>query len=343
MDIELLSKYLTGECSKAEKLSVDRWLSESVKNQDYLNSLNELWELSSKNYPPNTLFNTEVDWAVLKNRMDDEGIIENIKTTASRSKFSLNSTWSVVIRVAAIFLLAGLFGLYTFKSIYVPVKEVQSTALKEISMSKGKRGGVTLSDGTKVYLNADSRISIPPVFSEDSREVYLEGEAYFDVAKNPNKPFIINTNGAIIQVLGTSFVVKNYSDDKTVQTVVESGVVSFRRSNSKANDGVILTKGKLARLDLSNSRMITENVDNIDFYLSWKRGELKFDYTAMSEVAKQLERRYDITVVFDSDSIKNMHLTAELRSKSMDNVIRTIATSLGLKYKISKDKVTFNK
>lgn len=343
MNIELLSKYLAEECSKAEKESVDKWLSESAGNQDYLKNLKNLWELSSKNYPPNTLFNTEADWAVLKNRMYDEGIVGNIKTTASRSKFSLNSTWSVVLRVAAIFLIAGLFGLYTIKSIYVPVEETDNKTQKEISMSKGKRGGVTLSDGTKVYLNADSRISIPTVFSADSREVYLEGEAYFDVVKNPNKPFVINTNGAVIQVLGTSFVVKNYSDDKTVQTVVESGVVSFRRANSEMNDGIILTKGKLARLDLSNSSITTENVENIDLYLSWKRGELKFNDVAMSEVAKQLERRYDMTIVFESDSIKDMHLTAELKSKSMDNVIRTIATSLDLKYKISKDKITFNK
>ncbi|HET8866574.1 MAG TPA: DUF4974 domain-containing protein, partial [Gracilimonas sp.] len=99
----------------------------------------------------------------------------------------------------------------------------------------------------------------------------------------------------------------------------------------------------LARLDLSNSRITTENVEDIDLYLSWKRGELKFDDAAMSEVAKQLERRYDMKIVFESDSIKDMHLTAELKSKSMDNVIRTIATSLSLKYKISKDKITFNK
>ena len=117
MNIELLSKYLAEECSKAEKESVDKWLSESAGNQDYLKNLKNLWELSSKNYPPNTLFNTEADWAVLKNRMYDEGIVGNIKTTASRSKFSLNSTWSVVLRVAAICLIAGLFGLYTIKSI----------------------------------------------------------------------------------------------------------------------------------------------------------------------------------------------------------------------------------
>src|SRR5690606_7580202 len=107
-----------------------------------------------------------------------------------------------------------------------------------ITMTRGKRGGVTLSDGTKVYLNAQSKIILPNVFSADSREVKLEGEAYFDVAKNPNKPFVIRTKGAVVQVLGTSFVVRNYEGDHSVQTVVEEGIVSFRSENKPVSEGI---------------------------------------------------------------------------------------------------------
>lgn len=342
MHIEILTKYLAKECTPSEEKSVNEWLAEDAKNREYFQHLEELWNLSEKNYPTDMPFNTEVDWAVLKNRMEDEGIVGNIKTTASRSTFSLNSTWSVLLRIAAIFLLAGLFGLYTFNTIYIPVEDVEESTFKEISMSKGKRGGVTLSDGTKVYLNADSKISIPNVFSENTRKVYLEGEAYFDVAKNPNKPFIIETSNALVQVIGTSFVVKNYSDDKEVKTIVESGVVSFRGVNSDESNGVILTKGTMARLNLKNDEIITEQVEDLDLYLSWKRGELKFNDTAMSEVAKELERKYDVSVKFEKDTIKNVHLTAELKSKSMDRVIHTIATSLNLNYSVNEDEITFS-
>ncbi|WP_020402658.1 FecR family protein [Gracilimonas tropica] len=338
MDINLLSKYITGECSASEKKQVEKWAYQSPGNREYLEDLKKIWSYSGQKNYSSELFNTEMDWTVLKNRIEDEALVGNIKTTASRSKFSLNSTWSVLMRVAAIFLISGLFGFYTFKSIYVPVPEVQETVLRDIFMPKGKRGGVTLSDGSKVFLNADSRITIPTVFTGNVREVYLEGEAYFDVVENPNRPFIIKTRGAVVQVLGTSFAIRNYSDDKTVRTVVEDGVVSFKAEGAQTNDGVILTKGKLGKLDLNSKRMITEEVNDLDIYLSWKEGNLKFDDTKMTEVAKQLERRYDIKVEMSNESIGDLHLTAELRSRSMDNVIHTIATSLDLDYVIDQQK-----
>tara|TARA_R100001224_G_scaffold113683_1_gene100079 strand:- start:4559 stop:5206 length:648 start_codon:yes stop_codon:yes gene_type:complete len=208
-------------------------------------------------------------------------------------------------------------------------------------MDKGYRGGVTLSDGTKVYINSDSKIIIPKVFKSNKREVFLEGEAFFEVAKNPNKPFLIRTKGAIVEVLGTSFAVRNYPGDNIIQTVVSEGTVSFSSDNKSINNGVILTAGNLGRLNLDNNEIKTEHVSDIDFYLSWKDGYLTFQNEKMKEVAKQLERKYDIEVVFDSKEIADMKLTAELRSRSLVRVLETISMSLKIDYTLLHDRVSF--
>lgn len=342
MNIKLLTKYLAGETTPEEVKEIKVWLSESPANEMKMRELKEIWELSGEEDNKYKIFNANMDWAVLQSRIEDDWLASGARSVPRGSMFGLNTAWSLVARMAAIFLLAGLFGLYTYKAIYVPAPENAAPALKEITMNRGKRGGVTLSDGTKVYLNAQSKIILPSVFSADSREVELEGEAYFDVAKNPNKPFVIRTKGAVVHVLGTSFVVRNYEGDNSVQTVVEEGIVSFRSENKPVNEGIILTKGKLGRLNLKTNEMVTESVQDLALYLGWKEGFLRFEHTAMKEVAKQLERRYDIEVTFDSEKIGDLHLTAELKSRSLQNVIHTISTSLGLKYKIDQHKVSFS-
>lgn len=342
MNIKLLSKYIAGESSPEEVKDIEKWLEESTANKEKLAKLGKIWQLASEEKEGYTVFNTDQNWAVLQSRIEDDNLVLANRANSRGSIFGLNSAWSIAVRVAAIFLLAGLFGLYTYKTFYTPIPENPAAPLKEITMDAGSRGGVTLSDGTKVYLNSHSKLILPSVFSADTREVVLEGEAYFDVAKNPNKPFIIKTKGAIVQVLGTSFVVRNYEGDNSVQTVVEEGVVSFRPENRPINEGLILTKGKLARLNLKNNEMVTEQVNDLDVYLSWKEGYLKFSNATMKEVAKQLERKYDIDVEFSSKQIEELHLTAELKSRSMKNVIQTISTSLDLRYKIDKQKVTFS-
>lgn len=342
MNTALLTKFLAGEASHQEAEQIEEWAQAHPDNQCRLQELTEMWNLSEKTSIPAHFFDADMDWAVLQNRIEDDEHHTKTRSAKRGRIFGLNTAWSTALRVAAIFVLASLAGLYIYKANYVPEKpEAVVEAMKEIVMSKGKRGGVTLSDGTKVYLNADSKLLLPEVFSEDIREVELEGEAYFDVAKNPNKPFIIKTKGAVVQVLGTSFVIKNYKEDEAVQAVVEHGVVSLRPASKPVEEGVILTKGKLGRLDLKNNRLITEEVENLDEYLSWKEGFLVFNNATMKEVAQSLERKYDVQVAFDSNEIKDLRLTADFKTKAMDYVLKTISTSLDIDYKIQEKRITF--
>jgi len=283
-----------------------------------------------------------LEWVVLQHRIEDETLNFNKKSVNRSTWLSLyNPILPTLSKVAALFLVAAVVGLFFIDRFYVEEVQPVEPAFNEISMDKGYRGGVTLSDGTKVYINSDSKIIIPKVFKSNKREVFLEGEAFFEVAKNPNKPFLIRTKGAIVEVLGTSFAVRNYPGDNIIQTVVSEGTVSFSSDNKSINNGVILTAGNLGRLNLDNNEIKTEHVSDIDFYLSWKDGYLTFQNEKMKEVAKQLERKYDIEVVFDSKEIADMKLTAELRSRSLVRVLETISMSLKIDYTLLHDRVSF--
>ncbi|XWN37251.1 MAG: FecR domain-containing protein [Balneola sp.] len=342
LEIELLAKYLAKECNNKEKQLIKNWLSESSKNRETMKEFEKIWEASEYSDSSEAVFDSNLEWVVLQNRIEDESLNFNTKQVNRSTWLSLyNPLLPTLSKVAALFLIATFVGLFFIDRFYVEEIPAQEPTLNEISMDKGYRGGVTLSDGTKVYINSDSKIIIPKVFKSDRREVFLEGEAFFEVAKNPNKPFLIKTKGAVIEVLGTSFAVRNYPGDNIIQTVVSEGTVSFSSDDEEEKKSVILTAGNLGRLNLENNEIKTEYVSDIDFYLSWKDGYLTFKNEKMKEVAKQLERKYDIEVVFDSKEIADMNLTAELRSRSLARVLETISMSLKIDYTLLQDRVSF--
>lgn len=342
MNTSILAKFLAEECDNKEKQLVESWLSESPKNKEIMKELQKIWEASEHSDSSEDSFDTNIEWVVLQHRIEDESLNFNTKHVNRSTWLSLyNPLLPTLSKVAALFLVAAMVGLFFIDRFYVPPVDSNESVMNEISMEKGHRGGVTLSDGTKVYINSDSKIIIPNIFKADKREVFLEGEAYFDVAKNPNKPFLINTNGATVEVLGTSFAVRNYPGDNIIQAVVEEGTVAFRSQKEPKKNSVILTAGNLARLNVTNNEIQTDYVEDINFYLSWRDGYLKFKDESMIEVAKQLERKYDIEVVFDSKEIAEMNLTAELRSRSLARVLETISMSLKIEYTLLQDRVSF--
>ncbi len=336
---KLLARYLASECTPEESKSVQQWLAENEENRRLMEDLKKIWELSPEFKSMDENFDVELDWAVLQSRIEDD-CDQSGKIFDLRSKNRKRKNLLFLARIAAIFIIAVSIGIYANQ--FLTSEEVTpEPILKSISMKKGLRGSMTLSDGTKVTLNSESKIRIPSVFKPDIREVYLEGEAYFDVAKNPNKPFVIYTRGSVVEVLGTSFAIRSFPEDNEVRTVVEEGVVSFRGEGKGIDDGVILTAGKLGSFDIKEKTISTQQVNNLDLYLSWKDGYLKFYQAPMAEVKRQLERKYDITVSFENPEVSELQLTAEFKSRMLENVLETISMSLGLTYKIERDTVRF--
>ena len=163
----------------------------------------------------------------------------------------------------------------------------------------GSRSNITLADGTNVWLNAGSRLIYPSRFVDKTREVFLSGEAFFNVQKNEKQPFVVKTADVLVEVLGTRFNVTAYPEDFAVQTVLAEGSVEIKSASAgRREKGVLLKQGELAYFNKKTQETRTQSV-NVDEYTLWTEGLFKFSNTDFNRITKKLERYYNIQFQFD--------------------------------------------
>lgn len=341
MNFEVIARYLADTCSDREKKEVEQWLAADNNNQQMMNEFRRIWDSAENEEPMNDAWTEiEEDWNRVKERvgLSERGASFAAKRKpASRDKGMLQQ----ILKVAAIVLFMALMGVLAYQSWQEPEPVAQNPVLKEISTSNGERVNLTLSDGSRMLVNSGSEIKLPNTFQPNKREVYLEGEAYFNVTENPDSPFIIHSQNMVTEVLGTSFTVRSYPEDNSVRVVVEEGSVSFGSESGSTSDKVVVTGNEMASYDLTEQKLLTRQVDDMALYMGWTEGYFKFREKAMEDVAKELERRYDIQVQFEDNEIRDMKLTANLKSRSMSNVLEVIAMSLEIEYRIEQEDIVY--
>ena len=172
----------------------------------------------------------------------------------------------------------------------------------EYHTMKIPRGGeyvLVLSDGTTVYLNAESGLMYPVKFRGNDRRVFLKGEAYFDVKRDTSKPFIVEANSLDVRVLGTEFGVRAYQDETCIRTTLKKGKVSVENKGS----GIVLTPGMQASFDKETSKMDVQEV-NVNLFLAWKDGRLVFDNCSLENILKDLGKWYDFDVRYEREDAR---------------------------------------
>ena len=210
-------------------------------------------------------------------------------------------------------------------------KNEQANNYNELIVPKGGEFTLTLSDGTKVWINSQSKIKYPVIFNDITREVYLEGEAYFEVTKDTQHPFHVNVkNGVSIEVLGTSFNVRSYMDENTIETVLEKGSVRM----SQGKDAVILIPGNKA-VYLPNEPIRLTTV-NTELYTAWRHGQYIFMNESVENILKQLSRWYDIEVFYSNEAAKSVVFSGDVRKYDNINTLLEAMEILGcLHFKIN--------
>lgn len=188
------------------------------------------------------------------------------------------------------------------------------------------RGGeydLVLEDGTKVTVNSETRLRYPTQFAENERVVLLEGEAYFDVSTDKNRPFIVRTQGVDVRVLGTSFNVSSYLDEEAIRTtLVEGSVIVMDRVEQIEN--VILKPGYQAVYNKSDKKLESEKV-NVDLYTSWKDGLFVFEKSKMDDIMTKVARWYDVKVFYQNSEVNNIRFTGTLkRYDNLDRLLKMI-------------------
>ncbi len=345
MNYSLLVRYLNSECSIKEQYEIERWLEENPENRRFLKNLKVIWKSSElRSETDNYEFDAESDWKALLSRIKMD---EQINMSAPGKKYkqeksgiqylkdqsAINSGFALFMRIAAVLMLAAVLGVFTLQTGYdFFTVEENEPAMREIVMDKGQRVNIVLPDGTYMTLNADSKINIPETFHPNHREVFLtEGEAFFEVSSDPEWPFLVHTGKAVIQVLGTAFAIRSYPEDEEIRVVVSEGSVSLS-SRLDESTSTAISAGQLGRFQSTVNQIVTEEVEDMDLFLSWINGFLKFKETTMKQVAVQLERKYNIKVEFIEPELEQLKLTAEIRGRAIHNVLNVISASLEISY-----------
>ncbi|MDD7888147.1 FecR family protein [Flavivirga sp. 57AJ16] len=208
----------------------------------------------------------------------------------------------------------------------------------------GKRFEVQLSDGTVVNLNAGTSLKFPIKFIEGkNREVFLNGEAYFNVAKDAEHPFIVNTHEVNVRVLGTQFNVSSYDEDVDVNTVLVEGSVSVYNSESAYSEetATLLTPGFKAAWDKNKNQIAVAKAD-IEMSLAWIEGRIIFKHLPFNKIIKKLERHYNVKIINHNEPFGEDFVTATFDIETIEEVFKVIHEIHPIEYTIVNDQITIN-
>lgn len=205
------------------------------------------------------------------------------------------------------------------------------TALRTFATQRGERAEIRLPDGSRVILNAASVLRMPVAFGKDTRELFLDGEAYFEVKHDATRPFNIRTPRGITQDLGTRFVIVAYKIDTSESVAVEEGSVSLRGT---AAAPIVLQAGDVGRVS-SHGIVSRERPRDIDRYFNWLDGVIQFDNSTLADAVPVLERQYDLRIHLTDSSLARKRFTGSFTSGDIDQLMKGLAFLLDARYERS--------
>ena len=255
---------------------------------------------------------------------------------------SLSSAWLKIAAVVALLIASSivLYNIVPLEQLDLKTSQLPSRKLEQRENPKGQKSILLLADGTKIWLNADSKLRYAKNFGEGAtREVYLQGEAFFEVAHDKTKPFIVHTSELDIRVLGTSFNVKSYNDDKKIETTLLKGQVKISKVNeSLEEEGLILAPNQKAVFQKETKAMDVEQV-LAERSSAWRQNKLVFDETTYREVITQLERWYNVKIHFEGQGDLQCKLTASIEKESLEEVLNLLTLSHKISYTIAGSNI----
>ena len=315
-------------------------LEEKYKNNQL--SLDELLELRDK---VNSMNDEILEETMCESWMNDDIDISNIssermnriKKEVDRTIGKKRSAHSLIMKmtqIAAVILLP----VFIILSFYL-YRENNTLSAEEmlVSTAKRERANITLPDGTQVKLNAESSLSYTHDFGRELRQVNLEGEAYFEVTRNEDKPFVVHTKYLDIEVLGTSFNVYSYERENVMEMALISGRIKIQTC-SEPSRVVYLKPNEKALFNKESGIITVEKTDN-RFETAWLRGDLVFRSTTLSDVLAKLERRYGVNIHLNDSSLANDLFTGNFDSEYIVEVMDLLERHYDFTYDVRGDDI----
>ncbi|MBD3591951.1 FecR family protein [Bacteroides sp. GM023] len=318
--ILLLEKFFKKKASAEEIRILVEWIRRPGIRDEFNLLCEQMWKDAAVEIDKTV---EEDMWNHLQRNLDGAGVLSPKK-----------ARWQPVIyKVAATILLPVCLALATYLFVGNINKVSQDPFM--VAVDYGQKANITLPDGTKVWLNSATHLSYDAEYNKEERKIYLDGEAYFEVAKNKEKRFVVCCNDLEIEALGTTFDVKGYSDDLSVTTLLAEG--SVRVSNQTS--ATLLKPGEKVEYHKGNrtfTKSVIPDIREIDF---WRKNMLIFNSASLADIATTLERMYGVKVVFDSEKLKNVPFSGTIRNSSLHNVFYIISLTYPLTYKLEGDTV----
>jgi transmembrane sensor len=350
IDPRLLERFLARECTEEERERVVRWVDSIPERQALLHALRTAWTqigTPPQRYDAASAWSSVAAKLAMSGRSDEPNEIfgprsaesrgaagrpklRGIRETAARSGWRVAATILVTVGLAS----AGVW----YGSHRMPRNRVSAAAAREVVTPRGQRATIHLADGSVVTLAPASRLRESPNFNADARDVWLDGEAYFDVVHDSTKPFRVHTDRAVAHDLGTKFLVRAYAGSPDVRVVVAEGFVSLRRGSDSAAaravpgadtgaDSVLLRPRDLGRLD-ADGRLTTQSGVALDDYTAWTSGRLVFTDTPLRDAIPRLSRWYDVELRLDDANLGRETFTATLTHEPLSEVVRLLAATV---------------
>ena len=357
MDLEyiwnLVAKKLSGEASEAELEELHRELRQNPDIHYSLQTIYDLWQ-SNVEYPASFV---EKAYKRHLNRIQDAGVVlpndeQSVTIPVKRRLFTAKAGpvfWIIAILA---------FGFMASLELKTPAMNSKTGAIiknsGEIVTRNGSKTNLLLPDGTRVWLNAGSKLNYDTTYGITIREVTLSGEAFFDVIKNPSRPFIIHTGEINIKVLGTAFNVKSYAGDKTIETSLIRGSIevtfnhySSKKINLKPNQKLVVLNSEIKVGETKHSGIMIPGSqvaighlnhfgsDSIVTETAWVQNKLIFQDESFENIARQLERWYGVSIIFEKQELKETHLTGSFKNESIRQALDALKLTASFNYKIS--------
>jgi len=325
-DWERIARYVAGECSPAEAIETERWIEADPARHALAAGLGTIW--AKADLAP-AGWDSAAAWRAIESRLDERPRVsappprQRMRTATLWPDRKPAVRWSLRIAAAAAVVALALGAGFAYLQLRVGAEPSTSpVALRDYVTPRGQRADFNLADGTHVLLGVASRLRVPADYGARDREVYLEGEGYFEVHHDSAQPFVVRSGGTVTQDIGTRFVVRAYADDRAVEVVVAEGRVALQ--------GTELSQGQLGQVASTGPVTVKTGVD-LDRYLAWTQGRLVFDNTPLRDALPQLDRWYDLDFRLGDSSLAALPVTATFKNQPTDEVLDLLAQTLGLR------------
>ncbi|MFZ1809137.1 MAG: FecR domain-containing protein [Cyclobacteriaceae bacterium] len=304
---DLIGKYLSGEASEHERTQVEGWIAIDDSNKNRFNQFKLIFE-RARLVKDTQVFDTDKAWLRVKSKL--------AKPRAKTIQFS--PYWNA-LRVAAALLVTAGVSYFVYQWMNVPDQVITIVAQKEIVRD-------TLPDGSLAVLNKSSTLKYAYNTNSNQRKVKLEGEAFFDVKHQEDKPFIIETNEVIIEDIGTTFNVSAFPDSPTIEVYVETGEVAFYTLKDTGLNLVAGETGVYHKANKSFARLLKTDTNR----LAYKTGIFSFRNADLETIVNDLNSVYEGQIRLSNDAIKNCRLNVAFKNEKLEDIVEIIAETLRL-------------